>query len=113
MPLKKKGGGTVKTTIALNLCAAVHAPVTILNCDVEEPNVYLFLIPTGNRRKITQFKILFSTRIVVMVAENTDYIVALTPLLEKTARDPLKSETPYGPLVHGRLGRAQSASVNW
>lgn len=39
-------GGTGKTTIALNLAAAIGSPVTLLDCDVEEPNVHLFLGPS-------------------------------------------------------------------
>lgn len=41
-------GGTGKTTIAVNLAlsaAASGRPVTLLDCDVEEPNVHLFLKP--------------------------------------------------------------------
>lgn len=37
-------GGTGKTTLAL-LLAAVHSQVTLLDCDVEEPNCHLFLQP--------------------------------------------------------------------
>jgi MinD superfamily P-loop ATPase len=41
-------GGTGKTTIAVNLALTVAAsggPVTLLDCDVEEPNCHLFLKP--------------------------------------------------------------------
>ncbi|MDI6870836.1 MAG: ATP-binding protein [Bacillota bacterium] len=38
-------GGTGKTTVALNLAVAVGRPVTLLDCDVEEPNAHLFLRP--------------------------------------------------------------------
>jgi MinD superfamily P-loop ATPase len=39
-------GGTGKTTISLNLAAVVSdSPVTVLDCDVEEPNAHLFLKP--------------------------------------------------------------------
>ncbi|MCE5266010.1 MAG: ATP-binding protein [Deltaproteobacteria bacterium] len=41
-------GGTGKTTIAVNLAlsaAASGRPVTLLDCDVEEPNAHLFLKP--------------------------------------------------------------------
>ena len=37
-------GGTGKTTLAL-LLAAAHPPITLLDCDVEEPNCHLFLQP--------------------------------------------------------------------
>jgi MinD superfamily P-loop ATPase len=39
-------GGTGKTTMATNLAVALDQPVTILDCDVEEPNAHLFLKPT-------------------------------------------------------------------
>ncbi len=36
-------GGTGKTTVAVNLARSMGAPVTLLDCDVEEPNCSLFL----------------------------------------------------------------------
>ncbi|HNX97526.1 MAG TPA: ATP-binding protein [Candidatus Aminicenantes bacterium] len=36
-------GGTGKTTVAVNLALVVRRPVRLLDCDVEEPNVHLFL----------------------------------------------------------------------
>jgi MinD superfamily P-loop ATPase len=38
-------GGTGKTTVAANLAASLDQPVTVLDCDVEEPNLHLFLHP--------------------------------------------------------------------
>lgn len=38
-------GGTGKTTVALNLAVAAGRPVTLVDCDVEEPNAHLFLQP--------------------------------------------------------------------
>ncbi|HHW15430.1 MAG TPA: P-loop NTPase [Firmicutes bacterium] len=38
-------GGTGKTTVALNLAFAAGRPVTLADCDVEEPNAHLFLQP--------------------------------------------------------------------
>ncbi len=38
-------GGTGKTTVATNLCASLGADLTLLDCDVEEPNAHLFLNP--------------------------------------------------------------------
>jgi MinD superfamily P-loop ATPase len=39
-------GGTGKTTVATNLALSVDGDVRILDCDVEEPNVHLFIKPT-------------------------------------------------------------------
>jgi MinD superfamily P-loop ATPase len=39
-------GGTGKTTVATNLAVSMDEPVQLLDCDVEEPNVHLFLHPT-------------------------------------------------------------------
>jgi MinD superfamily P-loop ATPase len=36
-------GGTGKTTVAVNLAAAMARPVRLLDCDVEEPNCHVFL----------------------------------------------------------------------
>ncbi len=36
-------GGTGKTTVSVNLARVWGAPVQLLDCDVEEPNVHLFL----------------------------------------------------------------------
>jgi MinD superfamily P-loop ATPase len=36
-------GGTGKTTVAVNLARIFESPVQLLDCDVEEPNVQLFL----------------------------------------------------------------------
>ncbi len=38
-------GGTGKTTIATNLALSLGTGVTLLDCDVEEPNAHLFLYP--------------------------------------------------------------------
>jgi MinD superfamily P-loop ATPase len=43
-------GGTGKTTIATNLAMALGEPVTLLDCDVEEPNAHLFVNPVIYRR---------------------------------------------------------------
>jgi len=37
-------GGTGKTTLAL-LLASIHSDITLIDCDVEEPNCHLFLKP--------------------------------------------------------------------
>ncbi len=43
-------GGTGKTTIATNLAKAVSDEgVSLLDCDVEEPNSHLFMKPTSTR----------------------------------------------------------------
>ncbi len=38
-------GGTGKTTLAVNLALSLRRPVQLLDCDVEAPNVHLFLHP--------------------------------------------------------------------
>ncbi|MGB9813125.1 MAG: ATP-binding protein [Thermovenabulum sp.] len=40
-------GGTGKTTVAVNLALTLKdkMPITLLDCDVEEPNAHLFLMP--------------------------------------------------------------------
>ncbi|WP_300667684.1 ATP-binding protein [Desulfoluna sp.] len=43
-------GGTGKTTVATNLAVAVGKGTTLLDCDVEEPNVHLFLEPKNLRK---------------------------------------------------------------
>jgi MinD superfamily P-loop ATPase len=46
-------GGTGKTTVAVGLASVLserHA-VTLLDCDVEEPNAHLFLSPTFDQRR--------------------------------------------------------------
>lgn len=42
-------GGTGKTTVATSLASAVSGGVQLLDCDVEEPNVHLFLRPQIDR----------------------------------------------------------------
>jgi len=43
-------GGTGKTTIAVNLALSINN-VQFLDCDVEEPNAYIFLKPKINRQE--------------------------------------------------------------
>jgi len=38
-------GGTGKTTVSVNMAAVSKQPLTLLDCDVEAPNVHLFLKP--------------------------------------------------------------------
>jgi MinD superfamily P-loop ATPase len=38
-------GGTGKTTVATNLAVSLESDVQILDCDVEQPNVHLFIAP--------------------------------------------------------------------
>jgi len=40
-------GGTGKTTVAVNLARVLSTPVQLFDCDVEEPNVHLFLKGTA------------------------------------------------------------------
>jgi len=36
-------GGTGKTTIAVNLAKSLEEKITLLDCDVEEPNAQIFI----------------------------------------------------------------------
>jgi len=38
-------GGTGKTTVAANLAVSLNQPIQLLDCDVEEPNLHLFIAP--------------------------------------------------------------------
>ena len=38
-------GGTGKTTVSTNLAASLEQPLRLLDCDVEEPNIHLFIEP--------------------------------------------------------------------
>lgn len=42
-------GGTGKTTIATNLATSLESSVTLLDCDVEEPNSHLFIKPKSEQ----------------------------------------------------------------
>lgn len=42
-------GGTGKTTVATNLASSIATNVQLLDCDVEQPNAYLFLNPVFGR----------------------------------------------------------------
>jgi MinD superfamily P-loop ATPase len=44
-------GGTGKTTVATNLAFSMDSGVRILDCDVEEPNVHLFLRPEISKKE--------------------------------------------------------------
>ncbi len=44
-------GGTGKTTVAANLAVCLGEPVSLLDCDVEEPNCHLFLRPEIRSRE--------------------------------------------------------------
>lgn len=46
-------GGTGKTTLSVNLAACSSSPITLLDCDVEEPNAHLFL--AGQAKTILPF----------------------------------------------------------
>jgi MinD superfamily P-loop ATPase len=45
-------GGTGKTTIATNLAVSLEGDVQLLDCDVEEPNAYLFIRPEIHETRI-------------------------------------------------------------
>lgn len=42
-------GGTGKTTVSTNLALSLQQEVTLLDCDVEEPNAHIFLAPEITR----------------------------------------------------------------
>jgi MinD superfamily P-loop ATPase len=47
-------GGTGKTTVATNLAAALNENVQLLDCDVEEPNAFLFMpSQTTSQKSVT------------------------------------------------------------
>ena len=49
-------GGTGKTTVATNMAISMDGQCTLLDCDVEEPNVHLFLHPVIERSEtVTTF----------------------------------------------------------
>jgi MinD superfamily P-loop ATPase len=43
-------GGTGKTTLAVNLALSAPRPMSLLDCDVEEPNCHIFLNPSLRER---------------------------------------------------------------
>lgn len=45
-------GGTGKTTVATNLAISLGNGVTLLDCDVEEPNAHLFLHPVFEKTEV-------------------------------------------------------------
>jgi len=50
-------GGTGKTTVAVNLAAAIDEEVVLLDCDVEEPNANLFLKADFIDKEISYVKV--------------------------------------------------------
>lgn len=47
-------GGTGKTTVAANLAICLREPVSLIDCDVEEPNCHIFLRPEiRSRRRVS------------------------------------------------------------
>ncbi len=66
-------GGTGKTTVATNLAVAVGEGVTLLDCDVEEPNVHLFLEPESiTRTPVTTMVPKVDTELCVQCGECSD-----------------------------------------
>ena len=45
-------GGTGKTTIATNLAVSLEGDIQLFDCDVEEPNAYLFIRPEMHETRI-------------------------------------------------------------
>jgi MinD superfamily P-loop ATPase len=50
-------GGTGKTTLAVNLASVIPEAVTLLDCDVEEPNCHIFLSPRVERTEAIGVKV--------------------------------------------------------
>jgi len=50
-------GGTGKTTVAVNLARMLRSPITLLDCDVEEPNSHLFLKGSLTRSEIVSIPV--------------------------------------------------------
>jgi len=45
-------GGTGKTTVAVNLALSLSTDVQLLDCDVEEPNAYIFFNPVEGEEEV-------------------------------------------------------------
>jgi MinD superfamily P-loop ATPase len=45
-------GGTGKTTVATNLAVSIGTNIQLLDCDVEEPNAYLFIHPLFDETQV-------------------------------------------------------------
>ena len=50
-------GGTGKTTVAVSLALSLKEPVHFLDCDVEEPNAHLFLLPRTTDTRAVQVSV--------------------------------------------------------
>lgn len=50
-------GGTGKTTLAVNLALSLESGIQLLDCDVEEPNVHIFIHPQSLKVKNVYTKI--------------------------------------------------------
>ncbi len=50
-------GGTGKTTVATNLAVSIESKIQLLDCDVEEPNAHLFMIPKIDKTEIAYTQI--------------------------------------------------------
>lgn len=50
-------GGTGKTTVATNLAFSLNKGIQFLDCDVEEPDAYIFLKPKIESRKIVSIPV--------------------------------------------------------
>lgn len=81
-------GGTGKTTIATNLAHSLEKNVTLLDCDVEEPNSHLFLNPQIEKSesiftpipKIDEDKCTFCNKCVDICRYNAITIISKTIL---------------------------------
>lgn len=50
-------GGTGKTTVSVSLALAAKGSVCLLDCDVEEPNIHLFLETTLKDRRVVSIQV--------------------------------------------------------
>ncbi len=50
-------GGTGKTTVATSLAISINSGIQLLDCDVEEPNAYIFLKPQIKRTRVVSIPV--------------------------------------------------------
>lgn len=131
-------GGTGKTTVAVNLAVSIGSGVQLLDCDVEEPNAHLFMLPImdqtltvttpvpeidekkctrcGLCRDLCRWNAIGEDyRVDPIECEGCGVCAHLCPekaidFPEKTCGEWYMSRTRFGPMVHARLGVAEENS---